>query len=266
MSLWPKFRRTPTDVRLASKAQLTQETEMIRGIRNLRETSAKEVMIPRVDGVFIANNVGKKELLQLVVESGHSRFPVYENTIDNIVGVLYAKDMLKFWATDKDFAVREVLRESYVVPESVKLDVLLAEFRRRKVHIAIVVDEYGGVAGLVCLEDVLEEIVGNIQDEFDNENEEIITVGQNSWICDARLSMEELIAALQIDTLNLDGVSVDCESVGGFVFNLLGRIPERYEKISYQNIDFIIQRMDGHRIRSIKVVLQPDESGEECPS
>ncbi len=141
------------------------------------------------------------------------------------------------------------------MPESKKLDSLLREFQRRRVHISVVVDEYGGTSGIVCLEDIIEEIVGEIQDEFDHETEELVKISEDVYLCDARVNLEWLNEQLGIE-LPCD----DFDTLGGFVFHLFGKIPVRYEKMSYQNIDFIIQNMEGHKIDTIKIVLQREKT------
>ena len=147
-----------------------------------------------------------------------------------------------------------IRKPPFFVPDSKKLDSLLREMRRRHVHIAVAVDEYGGVSGIVCLEDILEEIVGDIQDEFDNEREDIIEIGEKVYLCDARVDIEDLNAELDME---LPDSGFD--TLGGFVFDLFGKIPVRYEKVTYGDTDFIIQDMDGHKIKSVKIVAAKDE-------
>ncbi len=231
-----------------------EEKDMIRGIVTLSETTVKEVMVPRIDVVFISIDSSTRELVETLAECGFSRFPVYKDTIDNVVGILYVKDMLKYRCRDEDVDIEKIVRRPYFVPESKKLDSLLREFKRRKVHIAVAVDEYGGVSGIVCLEDIIEEIVGDIQDEFDNEVEDILEIGEDTYLCDARVDIEDLNEKL---SLNLP--EEDFDTLGGFVFDLFGKIPVKYEKVSWEGIDFIIQEMDGHKIKTVKLVKRGDE-------
>ena len=165
---------------------------MIQGVRELGETTVKEVMVPRIDTVFLAMDSERGELLEKVVSCGHSRIPVYGDTIDSVVGVLYAKDLLRVLVKGGDFSLADLVRKPFFVPESKRIDSLLKEFRRRRVHIAVVVDEYGGVSGIVCLEDIIEEIVGEIQDEFDEEREDVVRLGDSSWLCDARADLDDV--------------------------------------------------------------------------
>ncbi len=224
---------------------------MVRGIVELSETPVKEVMIPRIDTVFISEDAETEDSLAKLMDSGHSRFPVYRETIDNVVGILYVKDLLKFLIRSEKAPIPDVLRPVYFVPESMKLDSLLKEMKQRRVHIAVAVDEYGGVSGIISMEDILEEIVGDIQDEFDNESEDIVSAGENEWVCDARMNLEDLN-----DELGSDIPTDDFDSLGGFVFDLFGKIPGRYEKTVWNNYVFIIQSVDGHKIRQVKIVRE----------
>jgi magnesium and cobalt transporter len=224
------------------------EKDMIRGIVELSDTTVKEVMVPRIDVVFVSVDTGIPELLEILTDCGHSRVPVYEETIDNVIGVLYAKDLLKYMFRPEEINIRDLTRKGYFVPESKKLDSLLKEFKRRRVHIAVGVDEYGGISGIVCMEDIIEEIVGEIQDEFDNEVEDILEIGEGVFLCDARVNLEDLHEETGI-SLPLD----DFDTLGGFVFDLMGKIPVKFEKVSYENLDFIIQEMDGHKIKTVKI-------------
>lgn len=225
------------------------EKDMIRGIVELSDTTVKEVMVPRIDVVFVSVDTGIPELLEILTDCGHSRVPVYEETIDNVIGVLYAKDLLKYMFRPEEINIRTLTRKGYFVPESKKLDSLLKEFKRRRVHIAVAVDEYGGISGIVCMEDIIEEIVGEIQDEFDNEVEDILEIGEGLFLCDARVNLEDLQEETGI-SLPLD----DFDTLGGFVFDLMGKIPVKFEKVSYENLDFIIQEMDGHKIKTVKIL------------
>ncbi|MDC7227171.1 MAG: hemolysin family protein [Spirochaetales bacterium] len=229
------------------------EKDMIKGVVELSETTVKEVMVPRIDVVFVSVDTSLTEVIQILIECGHSRVPVYKETIDNVCGVLYAKDLLKiFVSTDTDLekiSLENLIRKPFFVPESKKLDSLLIEFKRKKVHIAVSVDEYGGVSGIVCMEDIIEEIVGEIQDEFDNEDEEIIKIGDGIYLCDARINIEDLNQEIQVDI-----PAEEFETLGGWVFALFGKIPVKYEKVSIENMDFIIQEVDGHKINKIKII------------
>jgi CBS domain containing-hemolysin-like protein len=232
----------------------SDQREMVRGIAGLSGTTVKEVMVPRTDTVFLSADSSRDELLSRIAESEHSRFPVYRDTIDNVIGVLYVKDVLKSLVNNEDFDVVKLLRKPFFVPVSKRIDGLLWELRRRRVHIAVAVDEYGGVSGIVCMEDIIEEIVGDIQDEFDHETEDILKLGEGTWLCDARMNLEDLA---QETGMELPSSSFD--TLGGFVFDLFGKIPVRYEKVVYRRYDFIVQDMDGHKINTVKIILHPEE-------
>lgn len=251
--LGKKDRKTKTN---SEAAMLNLEKQqMIRGIVDLSETTVKEVMVPRIDVVFLEIGMTGPSVFDKVVSCGHSRFPVYKDSIDNVVGVLYAKDLLSLLITKAEVKVEAIVRKAFFVPESKRLDSLLREMRRRRIHIAVAVDEYGGVSGIVCLEDIIEEIVGDIQDEFDNEEEALFEIGQGAFLADARLDIEELN-----ERLGLTIPEEDFETLGGLVFSLFGKIPAKFEKATYENVEFIIQEMDGHKIRTVKVVVHDDAS------
>ncbi|HOX33327.1 MAG TPA: hemolysin family protein [Spirochaetales bacterium] len=234
----------------------SERREMIEGVKELSETTVREVLVPRIDAVFLPLDAGREELLEAVVSSGHSRIPVYRETIDEIVGVLYAKDLLRALVKGGDFALADILRKPYFVPESKRIDSLLREFRRRHVHIAIAVDEYGGVSGIVCLEDIIEEIVGEIQDEFDEEREDVVRLGEGAWLCDARADLEDLGREIGAEL-----PSGEFETLGGYVFALFGKIPARYERVSAGGLDFTVQDIEGHRITSVKISRRPAPGG-----
>jgi CBS domain containing-hemolysin-like protein len=245
------------------KADLSDEQEeMIKGVIELPETTVKEVMVPRTDTVFVASGVTRDELLEEITQSGHSRFPVYQETVDNITGILYVKDILNFMYRHEGepLNVTTLIRKPFFVPLSKHINDLLREFRRRRVHIAVVVDEYGGTAGIVCMEDILEEIIGDIQDEFDNEQEDIVKLSEGVWLCEARVNLEDLAEKTGV---KLKGEEFD--TLGGFVFDLFGKIPVKYEKVNYQDqdggsFDFIVQDIEGHKINSIKIVARDDDN------
>ena len=248
------FRRGGADDGTGYHELNTEKQGMIRGIVELSETTVKEVMVPRIDVAFVGVEMAPQDVLEKVAESGHSRLPAYRDTIDNVVGMLYAKDLLQYYHSGEEFSVEKIVRKPFFVPDSKRLDSLLREMRRRRVHIAVAVDEYGGVSGIVCLEDIIEEIVGDIQDEFDNEREDILEIGEKVYLCDARVDIEDVN-----EEIGLELPDTDFDTLGGFVFDLFGKIPVRYEKVSYRDMDFVIQDMDGHKIKTVKIVAAKDE-------
>jgi len=182
---------------------------------------------------------------------------VYRETMDSVVGILYAKDLLRALVEGGGFSLADIARKPYFVPESKRIDSLLREFRRRRVHIAVAVDEYGGVSGIVCLEDIIEEIVGEIQDEFDDESEDVVPLGESSWLCDARAGLD--------DVKKLTGLSLpagEFETLGGYVFALFGKVPARYERVGDGEADFTVQDIEGHRITSVKIARRDPAGGE----
>jgi magnesium and cobalt transporter len=234
-----------------------EEREMIRGIFGLGETPVKTIMVPRTDVVAVSVDMAFEEIVGIVIKSGHSRIPVYQTTIDDVVGFLYAKDLLSLIYKKKDGEVdiKKILRPVLFVPEGKMIDELLKEFRQKRVHIAVVVDEYGGMAGIVCLENILEEIVGNIQDEYDiNEEEEIKKIAPNTYVLDARTQLVELNEELRLN-LPLNG----SDTIGGYVFNLFGKIPEVNEKITNENIDFKVEQMEGRQIKKVRMSIREPE-------
>ena len=231
-----------------------EKNDMIQGVEELAVTTVKEVMVPRIDVDFISMETPEEELLKKVTESGHSRIPVYSGSIDNVVGILYVKDLIKTLAEKLPIDLEKIIRKPYFVPESKHIDSLLREFKRRHDHIAGSIDEYGGVSGIVCMEDIIEEIVGDIQDEFDNEHEDIISLSENAWICDARVDLDTLN-----EEIGSDFPTEDFDTLGGFVFDLFGKIPVKFEKISWNQWDFIIQEMEGHKVDTIKIMRKKED-------
>jgi len=230
------------------------QRQMIRGVVELSDTTVKEVMVPRTDTVFLSATASREELLACICESEHSRFPVYQDTVDNVIGILHVKDVLKALVNNNTININELARKPYFIPVSKHIDELLRELKRKKVHIAVVVDEYGGVSGIVSMEDIIEEIIGDIQDEFDHETDDVVQLGEGSWLCDARVNLDYLA-----EETNLNLPINDFDTLGGFVFDLFGKIPVKNEKIKYKDYDFIIQDMDGHKINTIKIVTRKKE-------
>ena len=235
-----------------------EKEDMIQGVEELSTTSVKEVMIPRIDVDFINIETDRAELLEKISDSGHSRFPVYKDSIDNVIGVLYVKDLIRCFSKEEPFELEKIIRKAYFVPETKRIDSLLREFKRRHIHIAMAVDEYGGLSGIVCMEDIIEEIVGDIQDEFDNERDDIVSLGKNIWLVDGRENLSDLN-----EEIGSTFPQEEFDTLGGFVLDLFGKIPVKYEKMTWNNYDFIIQDMDVHRIDMIKVVCHDNEGVEK---
>jgi len=225
------------------------EREMIRGVFGLGETPVKSIMVPRTEVVAVSADEPFDNIVKTVIQSSHSRIPVYEETIDNVIGFLHAKDLLPYLAgRTGEFDIKKILRPVRFVPEGKMIDELLKELQKKKEHIVIVVDEYGGIAGIACLENILEEIVGEIQDEYDNEEEEIREISHGTYSCDARTLIPDINSALGI-ALPLNG----SDSLGGFVFNLFGKMPAKGDTITHDNAQFTVESMDGHRILKVRI-------------
>lgn len=235
-----------TDSELLEK----EEREMIHRIWELPDTLVKEIMVPRTDMVCLDVNSDLKKVLEVAVESGHSRIPVYKDTIDNIIGVLYVKDLLKCWKEGREeIDLAEIVREPYFVPESKRVNDLFREMRLTRRHIAIVVDEYGGTAGMVTMEDILEEIVGEIRDEYDLEEERVREAEDGSYLIDARIDIHELNDRLG---LNLP-TDEDVESIGGLLVDHLGRVPRAGEVVEIGGVKFTVLEADERRISKLRI-------------
>lgn len=241
------------------------ELEMIRKIAGMVDRAVREIMVPRIDIVAAEADATMDEVLRLVMERGFSRIPLYEESVDNIVGIVHAKDLLQFLADgQRPASLREIARPPYFVPEGKHIDELLAELRAQRVHMAIVVDEYGGTAGLVTIEDVLEEIVGEIQDEYDREEVTIQKISDEEAVMDARVSLDELNEMFAIEV-----ESEDYDTVGGYVYHQLGRMPAPGDEVRADGLDLRVISVLGRRIKKIRVTKAPmevasvDEGGNE---
>ncbi|MBI5960659.1 MAG: HlyC/CorC family transporter, partial [Chloroflexi bacterium] len=231
-----------------------EEKEMIYSIFQFGDTLAREVMVPRIDMVALDIQSPLREALNIIVEAGHSRIPVYEESVDHIRGLLYAKDLLKLWRDDQmDRPLKDLLRPAHFVPESKKAVDLLTELQQRNIHLAVVVDEYGGTAGLVTLEDLIEEIVGEIRDEYDTNEEEIYQkVGDNEYIIDAGIDLDDLNRLLDAD-LPTD----ESDTLGGYVFSKLGEVPVIGAKLEEGSLHMEVLSVDDRRIRKVRLVIEP---------
>lgn len=235
-----------------------EESEMIRSIFSLRSTVVREAMVPRTDMSCVPVDASIRELLDTIISCGHSRIPVYEDAVDNIVGLLYAKDLLKHWGKPEErLTVREIMRPPYFIPETMNLEQLLQEFKRKRVHLAVVIDEYGGTSGLITIEDLLEEIVGDIQDEYDSE-ESLLTINPDgSLTVDGRLPVEELEEHFDIE---IEREKFD--SVGGLLFHLTGKIPVTGDSICGNGLQLTILDADARKIKQVRIERLSTDSPE----
>ncbi|NJN84182.1 MAG: DUF21 domain-containing protein [Caldilineaceae bacterium] len=232
---------------------LDSEKEMIASILEMDVTVVREVMVPRIDMVSLNVETSLRDALETVISAGHSRIPVYEGNIDRVVGFLYAKDLLKcFRDGEENVIVREILRPAYFVPVSKKVNTLLREMQKRRVHIAMVVDEYGGTAGLVTIEDLIEEIVGEIQDEYDPEADLLVqAMGAHVYLLNSRLDVDSLAELLEIELPDQQ-----TDTLGGLIYNLLGHVPEQGEMVMFENWQFTVTSLDGRRIDQVRAELK----------
>jgi CBS domain containing-hemolysin-like protein len=234
-----------------------EEREMIRGIIEMEDTVAREIMAPRIDIIALEQSETIDDALKLIVEKGFSRIPLYDETIDNVVGVIYAKDLLRCLTEGRRPSLQEIARPPYFIPESKRVDELLAELRQSKVHIAIVVDEYGGTAGLVTIEDLLEEIVGEIQDEYDREEAPIERVSEMEAILDARVGM---YALSELFGFEADEEEADYDTVGGFVYHHLGKVPVAGDEVRVDGLTLRVLSVLGRRIKKVRATRHEDHT------
>lgn len=237
------------------------EADMIYGILDLEKKRVHEIMVPRTDMVALETDAPFQEGLDLVIRHGYSRIPLFQDSLDNVTGILYAKDLLKQLASGKrPQSIGELAKEPIFVPESKRVDELLQELQQKRVHMAIVVDEYGGTAGLVTIEDLLEEIVGEIQDEYDREEPQIERVSDGEAILDGRVSIGELNELFDIEI-----PAEEFDTVGGLVIHQLGKMPTMGDSVEWDNLSLEVLSTVGRRIKQVKVTKLPEETGVEPP-
>lgn len=235
------------------------EKQMIYSIFELGDTLTRQVMVPRMDVMALDVETPMLEALEKIMSAGHSRVPVYEETIDNVLGVLYAKDLLPYLRDGKtDVPLRSILRPAHFVPETKRASDLLPDLQQRRVHMAVVVDEYGGMAGLVTIEDVLEEIVGEIQDEYDVEEAFIEPAADGQYIIDARVDLDDLNQLLDT-TLPAD----ENDTLGGFIYAELGRVPTVGDRVTFENMSLTVESVAGRRIKKVRVQRIPPPAAAE---
>ncbi len=230
-----------------------EEREMITSIFEFGETTIREIMIPRTDMVCVSSEAALNGVVDTIRQKGHSRIPVYKKSIDDIVGILHGKDLLPLITSSVERSIEDIMREPFFVPEGKLIHELLREFQKEKMHMAIVVDEYGGTAGLVTLEDVIEEIVGEIQDEYDAESPLWQRIDERTVVADARLDTDEINEVLGEEVIPTEE---DYETLGGFLLSELGEVPEGKVVVAFHNYDFEIEEMQGNRIIKVKIVKQ----------
>ena len=236
-----------------------EESDMVYGVLDLKETKVHSIMIPRTDISSAPADSTLEEIIKLVTNCGHTRIPIYSENIDKIIGILHAKDLIKLLGKAPTSRIpTDFLRKPYFVLGTLKVALLLKDLKAKKTHLAIVTDEYGGTAGIITIEDILEEIVGEIMDEHDYEKPLLTVIDDETLLVDARLEVKKLE-----EHLNMELPKGDFESVGGFVIHIIGKIPRINEKISYKHIEITVKKADQRKIDEIMIKLNPQHGSSE---
>ncbi|WP_025741244.1 gliding motility-associated protein GldE [Aquimarina pacifica] len=237
-----------------------EEKKILEGIVSFGNTDTKQVMRPRMDVFALSNAASFKEILPELIEKGFSRIPVYEDSIDKVIGILYVKDLLPY-INKSDLQWVTLLREPFFVPENKKLDDLLNDFKNKKNHLAIVVDEYGGTSGLISLEDIIEEIVGDISDEFDDEDLVFSKLDDQNYVFEGRTALKDFYRVLKLeDTIVFEEKKGDAETLAGLLLEVSGSFPKRGEVISFDNFSFTVESLDNKRIKQVKLTINEKRS------
>ena len=231
-----------------------QEHKILKGILSFGNTETREVMRPRIDIHAFKNTLSYDQILKNIIKNSFSRIPVYKDELDNIVGILYVKDLLPF-LDKKEFDWLSILRKPFFIPENKKLDDLMQEFQQKKIHLAIVVDEYGGTSGIISLEDVIEEIVGDISDEFDDDSLLFSKLDNSNYIFEGKTSMKDFYKILSIDSKSFDAFKGDSETIAGFILEISQSFPKINSKVIFENYTFTIESVDKKRINQVKVTI-----------
>lgn len=242
---------------LTDKAELKEESNILEGIIRFGGETVKEVMTSRLDVVDLEIRTPFKDVLKCIVENVYSRIPVYAETRDNIKGVLYIKDLLPHLNKGDNFRWQSLIRLAYFVPETKMIDDLLRDFQANKIHIAIVVDEFGGTSGIVTMEDIIEEIVGEIRDEYDDEERTYTILNDHTWVFEAKTQLTDFYKVTHIDDTAFDEVAGDADTVAGLLLELKGEFPALHEKVSYERYEFEVLEMDNRRILKVKFTVNP---------
>lgn len=240
---------------LTDKAEIQEESNILEGIIRFGAETAKEVMTPRLDMVDLDINTPFPEVLECVVENAYSRVPVYEDSRDNIKGILYIKDLLPHLKKSEDFRWQELVRPAYFVPETKMIDDLLRDFQANKIHIAIVVDEFGGTSGIVTMEDIIEEIVGEINDEYDDEEHTYVKLNDHTYVFEAKTLLSDFYKILKIDSDEFEEVEGEADTLAGLLLEIKGEFPKLHEQLEYRHYRFEVLEMDVRRILKVKVFI-----------
>ena len=244
---------------LTSQTDLNDENDILKGIVKFGNKNVVEIMRSRVDVVSADIEYSFSKILELINETGFSRIPVYSETFDNLKGILYIKDLLPHVLKGETFRWQSIIRPAFYIPETKKIDDLLEEFQKNKVHMAVVVDEYGGTSGIVTLEDVLEEIVGEITDEFDDEEKLFTKISENKYLFDGKIMLNDFYKVTESDDSVFDDVKGEADTLAGLILELKGEIPVKNDTITYKNFVFSIEAVDNRRIKQIKAEITKTE-------
>ncbi len=238
-------------------ASSTQEADILKGIVNFGDISARQIMHPRTDIVALEESCGFKEVMKIVKESGYSRLPVFREDLDKIIGILYVKDLLSFTEESDGFQWQTLIRNAVLfVPESKKIDELLREFQLKRMHMAVIVDEYGGTAGVATLEDIMEEVVGDIKDEFDSDNDiEYIKISENNYILDGKTQLKDVCRIIGENTSYFDDFRGEADSLGGLILEIIGNIPSSEKEITIGHLNLKVVTVTKKRIEKISVII-----------
>lgn len=248
---------------LTDKAELKEENNILEGIIRFGGETAKEVMTSRLDMVDLDIRASFKEVMHCVIENAYSRIPVYSGSRDNIKGVLYIKDLLPHVNKGEAFRWQSLIRPAYFVPETKMIDDLLRDFQANKIHIAIVVDEFGGTSGIVTMEDIIEEIVGEIHDEYDDEERTHVVLNDHTWIFEAKTQLTDFYKITKVNEDDFEEVDGDADTVAGLLLEIKGEFPALHERVVYKNYTFEVLAMDNRRILKVKFTVNEPEAVEE---
>lgn len=247
---------------LTDKKYIAEEQNMLEGIIRFGGEMAKEIMTPRMDIVDLDMKAPYPDVLRCIVESNYSRIPVYADSRDNIKGVLYIKDLLPHLNKPANFRWQSLIRPPYFVPETKMIDDLLGDFQKNKVHIAIVVDEFGGTSGIVTMEDIIEEIVGEINDEYDEDERQYVRLNANTYVFEAKVLLTDFFRIMKLDDDFFEEVEGEADTLAGLLLEIKGEFPELHEIIKYKNYCFEVLEMDDRRILKIKVTVENPETSD----
>ncbi len=248
---------------LTDKAEISEENNLLEGIIRFGGETAKEVMTSRLDVVDLDIRTPFREVMKCIIDNAYSRIPIYSGTRDNIKGILYIKDLLPHVNKGDNFRWQSLIRPAYFVPETKMIDDLLRDFQANKIHIAIVVDEFGGTSGIVTMEDIIEEIVGEIHDEYDDEERTYAVLNDHTWVFEAKTQLTDFYKITKVDEEEFDKVVGEADTLAGLLLEIKGEFPALHEKVSYDNYEFEVLERDSRRILKVKFTILPVASLQE---